>query len=771
MQQLAHAESMDQTTFWHLVNKRKSFGKQRTCPIDLGDGKIVSKPEEVRTLWKEHFENLYNPHSSPHFDNDFKEHIEKCVKEMEVLSHSHEPFLLKEHFTVDEVKQVCAQMKNRKAPGFDKICAENLKYGGPYLLKVITFFFNRITSEEHIPPDMKKGIVVPIPKGTKDPTQMDNNRGITLIPVISKVYEKLLLARYEKWTGKANTIDCLQGAAQKNCSSTHTSWLLRESIAHNIEFRDTVYVGLLDTSKAFDTVWTQGMFYKLYKTGIDTKLWRILREFYKDFSCCVCIAGKMSVWFTTKQGVHQGAPWSMELFQMANNDLLVDLKLCGRGCCVEHLQTGNPAFADDIAVACLHKSCLQYMFNQAYSFSCKWRFNFNAGKTEVIIFGPDKCPSKKVIMGNTEVAVLQGSKHMGVPLTPGRAYRLEQVQGKITKANKVLYAILGLGSHRVPVTTVAASHLYWSNYIPMLMHGMEIAELTPDCVSALEQAHGSAAKVIQGLPQQAANGACLASLGWCSLETYLDKLKMTFLWRLLVLPMSSIYKQLVLIRLCYHIYYAGWGKHLGPVQSMLDTFAKYDLTHMVIDGIESGTYMPIAMFKRLIASKVNESEQKRFKVTCLLYQTLDLYSKCIFEISIWPWWVYAHIKPEHGQPCRLLLKLIYGHSGLGCHVSKFSNESALCKLCHDNSYESVCHMLFCCKALNAKRLQLWTVVENASPTALVTEFRAMNINNKAEFILSGLMCKFVPEWEELYTSLLIYVTELYKLRSQLNSTE
>ena len=133
--------------------------------------------------------------------------------------------------------------------------------------------------------------------------------------------------------------------------------------------------------------------------------------------------------------------------------------------------------------------------------------------------------------------------------------------------------------------------------------------------------------------------------------------------------------------------------------------------------------------------------------------------------------VYAHIKPEHGQLCRLLLKLIYGHSGLGCHVSKFSNESALCKLCHDNSYESVCHMLFCCKALSAKRLQLWTVVENASPTALVTEFRTMSINNKAEFILSGLMCKFVPEWEELYTSLLIYVTELYKLRSQLNSTE
>ena len=62
-------------------------------------------------------------------------------------------------------------------------------------------------------------------------------------------------------------------------------------------------------------------------------------------------------------------------------------------------------------------------------------------------------------------------------------------------------------------------------------------------------------------------------------------------------------------------------------------------------------------------------------------------------------------------------------------------------------------------------------MESATPTALVNEFRAMNVNNKAEFILSGLMCKFVPEWKELYISLLIDVTELYKLRSQLNSTD
>ena len=100
-----------------------------------------------------------------------------------------------------------------------------------------------------------------------------------------------------------------------------------------------------------------------------------------------------------------------------------------------------------------------------------------------------------------------------------------------------------------------------------------------------------------------------------------------------------------------------------------------------------------------IASKVNRYEQERFKATCLLHETLNMYNKCILEINVWPWWVYAHMKPGHSRYCRLLLKMIYGHTGLGCHTARFSNDSNLCKICDDCAPENVCHMLFCCNAL------------------------------------------------------------------------
>ena len=78
----------------------------------------------------------------------------------------------------------------------------------------------------------------------------------------------------------------------------------------------------MDAKKAFDTVWHDGMFYKLYKAGCNNILWRILRDFYNNFKCSVFVAGKQSSWFDILQGVHQGGPFSMKMYLMFNDDLL-----------------------------------------------------------------------------------------------------------------------------------------------------------------------------------------------------------------------------------------------------------------------------------------------------------------------------------------------------------------------------------------------------------------------------------------------------------------
>ena len=102
-------------------------------------------------------------------------------------------------------------------------------------------------------------------------------------------YTLLVTFLFLPWA-KENRIICdLQGTDQDHCSSMHTSWILSETIACSRENGKSVYVGLLDISKAFDSVWIDGMLYQLYNTGLDGKLWRIIRSFYKDFMCSIQI--------------------------------------------------------------------------------------------------------------------------------------------------------------------------------------------------------------------------------------------------------------------------------------------------------------------------------------------------------------------------------------------------------------------------------------------------------------------------------------------------
>ncbi len=103
----------------------------------------------------------------------------------------------------------------------------------------------------YIPKHFKKGIKLPVFKGSnKDPSNKDDYRGITVTPILSKLFEMYVMRRVESWFYKQ--IDELQGVGKQGLSSLHSSMLLREIIVHNVERGNPVHVVLLDTRKAFD---------------------------------------------------------------------------------------------------------------------------------------------------------------------------------------------------------------------------------------------------------------------------------------------------------------------------------------------------------------------------------------------------------------------------------------------------------------------------------------------------------------------------------------
>ena len=768
MDSISEAHDLDHKQFWSLINNIKNKVKA-THPIQV-DGKTVTEPGEICNEWRTYFKELYTPKAMEHYDDQFKDYVDESVTDMLQKSYNESASVMSVTISESEVYASIKSLKNGKAPGWDAIVAEHLKHGGQSVIACLTKLFNAMITIEHIPKALKVGIIIPIPKGDKDPTILNNNRGITLLPVIAKVFEKVLLERHLQWAGNKNIIDQLQGASQDRCSSLHTSLLLRETIAYNNECNSTVYVALLDMAKAFDLVWINGLLYKLHQSGMDPVIWRMLKKSYTDFTCHVRIKNNMSDSFTAGTGVHQGAPWSMYLFQVNINDLLTILKTSGLGATIRQILTSNPAFADDLAIACLHKAMLQRQLNIVWSFSQTWRCMFNSDKSVVIIFGKDHTPNQHLYLGNLKLRIVNGDLHLGTLLYNGsKDIEASFVKSRINKTKKAFFSVQGIGSRSMPIPSAVMSKVYWSKCMPILTHGVELMSLSDKSIGSMEQAHGEMAKMAQGLPSQAANVSCLATLGWKCLSTYIDTLRLLFLWRLLLLPVSCIYKQVLILRLYHHLYCPD-RPHIGPIYQMLQVYRRYGLIDVLDCALTTGNVIPLSKFKCIVKCKAQELETDSFEVTCMLYKTLKLFKECIKDIEMWPWWAFASKFPEYGYKVRIMCRLLMDRHCLKEVTCRFDTSSPKCILCADNVIESVDHMLFKCEALNCYRDDLWKEVLESAPEAMKYEFHRMTDKEKCIFIFSGFRCKFVTEWRDLYISVMKFCTNMYHARHQWEST-
>ena len=94
------------------------------------------------------------------------------------------------------------------------IQAECFKNGADNFVLCLTKLLNLLLREEYVPKQLEKGVIVPIPKGDKDKGLKDNYRVITLLPVISKVFEECIIKRVEKWAKDHNFINRQQGESQ-----------------------------------------------------------------------------------------------------------------------------------------------------------------------------------------------------------------------------------------------------------------------------------------------------------------------------------------------------------------------------------------------------------------------------------------------------------------------------------------------------------------------------------------------------------------------------
>ena len=155
-------------------------------------------------------------------------------------------------------------------------------------------------------------------RGTKLTLFLGTKRGCTqnkcnylplsLIPIFGKVFEKLLFDVIYDHLSKHELISPHPSGFHPG-ESTINQLLL---ITHNIyrAFDETssreTRASFLDLSKSFDTVWHEGLIYKLKANGLSGNILKILKDHLTDRKQRVLLNGERSNWSTISAGVPQG---------------------------------------------------------------------------------------------------------------------------------------------------------------------------------------------------------------------------------------------------------------------------------------------------------------------------------------------------------------------------------------------------------------------------------------------------------------------------------
>ena len=133
--------------------------------------------------------------------------------------------------------------------------------------------------------------------GDKRKDDPNSYRAITLTSSVLKLFERILYSRL--FTSIEEKLNPLQGGFQRHmgCTCNMTSYLLHESVDYTNENNSKLYVCFLDAQKAFDEVWHEGLFRKLFEMGVELYLLKVLISFHDHLSSYVLFRGFKSVEF------------------------------------------------------------------------------------------------------------------------------------------------------------------------------------------------------------------------------------------------------------------------------------------------------------------------------------------------------------------------------------------------------------------------------------------------------------------------------------------
>ena len=456
----------DSNSFWK--SWRRIYNKNKSKLPSIVDG--ISSQKGIAETFKKCSEKNSTPNNqekvdamNSRFESEYSDYMHRHKESCDCAD---------TNVTTIDVIDALLRMKGGKSADEDGIVVEHLHHAPLNFLSRLASLFNHMLRHSFVPRQFQRGFMIPLIKDQQGNHSDSNNyRGITISPIISKVFEHILKCTFAEHLSTSS----YQFGFKKQSSTVHALHCLRETIDYYTNNDSRVFCTFLDASKAFDCLIHSGLFVKMMSRKVPVIFLNIIITWYSDLWCRVKWGDTYSNWFAVTAGVRQGGILSPDFYSIYVDDLILKLKACKRGCYFLSTFAAALFYADDMAVLAPSIHGLQSLLQICGDYCLEWDIALNAKKSKNMTFGKKIAISHDILLNGKVIDWVTEWVYLGVNLKSyknfdcsitnrvKKSYRCANAIFRIDGRSNDLVMLQLVESHCVPILTYAVENIHVSN--------------------------------------------------------------------------------------------------------------------------------------------------------------------------------------------------------------------------------------------------------------------------------------------------------------------
>ena len=347
-------------------------------------------------------------------------------------------------FSEQEIRSTIRAMKCKSSSGFDQVSNRMVKLLPAHYHKILENAYNRLFRSAHWGGEWKMARTICLNKCDSPTPTTSQLRPISMLPAFSKIYERLFLLRFNRWTTIMNVLPAQQSGARPHQATTSRVNCLLEQVTQSLRYNAFIPVVYVDFLQAFDMLWQQGLLMKLNRLSCPPAYLAWLASYFSNRTLKIDYNGIESDIVKVERGAPQGSCLGPVMYVVGHHDLPQ---------CFETPDYAH-AYVDDIAIAYTPSIYLKHKrqiteveerinkdLKKLREYARDWHQPLNPKKTEVVVYHRSvQCPKLKIYYDEERIKQKKSFKYLGFQLDARLAFRT-MIDSQLGKARKS-YVIL-----------------------------------------------------------------------------------------------------------------------------------------------------------------------------------------------------------------------------------------------------------------------------------------------------------------------------------------